>query len=175
MRLKSKLFALLGSIALVAALAVPALAKTHPTHPSHPTHPAHPAHGQKGMHGDKGKKGEHGHKGKPHKCAPHQVAYIAHGTLVSFSATPGTDGRYSGTIVVSVMRANHHARSTKGTQATFTLNDTRVRLAKGLSAPAAGDRVTVVGKITAVAKRCSDQSMAGTVTVRYVVISPPAK
>jgi len=171
MRLTSKLVALLGAVALAGAVAVPALAKTHPTHPTHPAHAGH--HGKKGMHGHHGKKGMHGHKGKAHKCAPHKVAYIAHGTLVSFSAMAGTDGRYSGTIVVNVTRANHHARSTKGTQATFTLSDARVRLAKGLSGPAAGDRVTVVGKITVVAKRCSDQSMAGTVTVRYVVIGSP--
>jgi hypothetical protein len=169
MRLKSRLIAVFGTIALVVAFAVPAMAKTHPTHPTHP------AHGKKGMHGSHGKKGEHGHKGKPHKCMPHKVAYIAHGTLISFSAMPGADGRYTGSIVVTVTRANHHARSTKGMQTTFELNDTKVRLAKGMSAPAEGDRVTVVGKITAVAKRCSDQSMAGTVTVRYVVISQPAK
>jgi hypothetical protein len=134
------------------AAAVPAVAKTHPTHPSHPAHPSHP------------------YSIKSHKCAVRKVAFVESGTLVSWSATAGTDGTYSGDIVVTIKHANHHAKSTSGTQ-TITLSSAKVRLGHGVTAPAAGDRVKLIGKITTVSKKCTDTSGAGTVTIRRVIVS----
>src|SRR5579875_2082617 len=150
MRVIAKLTALLAAGAIAAVTPALATASGHPAHPTHPSHPAHPAHPA--------------HPSKSHKCMAHKVAYTASGTLVSWSATENADGTYSGTIVVDVTRANHHAKSDKGNQVTYTLTNARVRFAKGAHPPAAGDRVQVIGKITAVAKKCSDQSAAGTVT-----------
>ncbi len=141
----------LGAVVATAALvtAVPALADK-PPHPSHPSHPAHPAHPL-----------------QSHKCTAHKVAFIASGTLVSWTATANSDGTYTGSIVVNVTRTNHHAAANTGSQP-FTLTSTKVRFGKGATPPAAGDRVKLIGKITAVAKKCSDQSGAGMVTLRRV-------
>lgn len=135
------------------AIAVPAFAKG----PHHPfvNHPSHPA--------------------TSHKCTAHNEAYTAFGTFVSWNATQSSNGRFSGTITVNVTRANHHARAQKGTQYTYTLSDTKVRFGKGANPPTAGDRVAIIGKITTIAKKCTDQSGAGTITVRKVDISAPKK
>jgi hypothetical protein len=135
----------------VLAIAVPAAAHPVNAHPSKPD------------------------SAKSHKCVAHNVAYTASGTLVSWSATPTSDGRFSGTITVDVTRANHHAAGQKGTSYTYTLTNTRVRFAKGTNPPVAGDRVKLIGAITSVAKKCTDQSGAGTITVRKVDVSPAKK
>jgi hypothetical protein len=144
MRIIAKLTAVAAAGAV--AVSLPALAVAH-------THPAHPSHS--------------------HKCTVHRVAYTAYGSLVSWSATENADGTYSGTIVVDVTKANHHAKGDRGKSTTYTLDNARVRFGKGANPPAAGDRVKVIGKITAVAKKCSDQSAAGTVTVRFVDVKAP--
>jgi hypothetical protein len=146
MRAIARFAAVLASAALVSA--VPALAK-----PSHPTHPSHPS--------------------RSHKCAVRKVAYIASGTLVSWAATQNSDGTYSGTVTVHVTRANHHAKNDKGNDVTYTLANSRVRFGSGANPPAAGDPVKVIGKVTAVSKKCADQSAAGTVTVRQLVVTAP--
>jgi hypothetical protein len=142
-------FGVMAAAGALAVAAVPALARTHPTHPTHPTKP---------------------YTLEPHKCAAHKIAYIASGTLVTWSATPNSDGTYTGTIVVTVKHANHHAKSTMGTNATFTLTNTKVSLGKNVTAPTAGDTVKLIGKVTSVAKKCSDQSAAGVVTIRKVTV-----
>jgi hypothetical protein len=138
------------------AIAVPAAAKPPhaipPTHPSHPSHPATP---------------------DSHKCAAHKEAYIASGKFVSWSAT-STDGRhFTGMITVDVTNTNHHAKTQKGTTVTYMLSSTKVTFGKGANPPAAGDRVVLIGKITAVPKKCTNQSAAGTITLRKVDISVP--
>jgi hypothetical protein len=40
--------------------------------------------------------------------------------------------------------------------------------------PAPGSNVQVIGKVTAVAKKCKDKSAAGVVTFRKVVFAPPS-
>src|SRR4051794_7688797 len=95
-----KKIAILSVLGLL-ALAVPAQATTEYTPaPSPPPHKPKPPHGPKAPHKPKG----------PHKCQPHSVGYNATGTLVSAALTPAAkDGRYDGTIEVTVTRANHHA------------------------------------------------------------------
>lgn len=158
MRVIAKLAAVAVAGTLAGAVPAIAVAGTHPTHPNHPAHPAHPA-----------------HPSHSHKCAAHKVAYVAYGKLVSWSATKNSNGTYSGTIVVDVSRANHHAKGDKGSATTYKLTDARVRFGKGANPPAAGDGVKVIGKITAVAKKCTDQSAAGTVTVRFLDVKAPKK
>jgi hypothetical protein len=127
------------------AIAVPATAK-----PAHPSHPA-----------------------TSHKCTAHKVGYVASGTLVSWSATQSGAKTYTGTITVHVTQANHHAASSKGSDVTYTLTNTKVSFGDGANPPVAGDRVHVIGKITEVAKKCTDQSAAGTVTLHKVDIKAP--
>ena len=135
------------------AFAVPAAA--HPGPGTHPAHPSHPAQSQ--------------------KCTAHNEAYVASGKLVSWSATE-TNGRWNGTFTVDVIKTNHHAKAQRGTTQTYTLTNARVKFGKGANPPATGDRVKVIGSITTVAKKCTDQTGAGTISVRKVdVTAPPSK
>jgi hypothetical protein len=103
MRTSAKLGMIVASGAL--AIAVPATAK--PAHPSHPSQPA-----------------------TSHRCAAHKVGYIAHGTVTTWSATQNLDGTWTGSIDVTVKKANHHAQGA----GTFNLLNTKVRLGDGVPA-----------------------------------------
>jgi ribosomal protein L31 len=144
------------------AVAVPAWAAKppHPTHLTHPTHPSHPANG--------------GGKGKAKRsCTALNKGYDAKGTLVTSSLTAAsTKDRFDGSITVDVTRANHKAAT--GSQ-TFTLTNARVRFGKSVdsTAPAAGDRVTLHGKITVLPHGCSTTGFTPTITVRNVRIRVP--
>jgi hypothetical protein len=171
------------------AVAVPATAKQ----PPHPTHPSHPSQAQGGGGNDNGTKSNtssssgsnqgNGHgqsnksgKGKSHKCVAHNVAYIASGSLVSFSATKNADGTYTGTITVHVTRTNHHAAADNSGDVVYTLTNARVRFGRGTSATDTGpDRVKVIGKITELAKKCDQTGFTPTVTVRRVYVKQPRK
>ncbi len=150
------------SIAAAAVVAVPAQAK-----PVKPPKPAKPAVAQ-------------GNPVKPAaKCTPRAVGFNARGILVSstLQQTGGTsttdergDDRYSGTLTVNVVKANH--RAPKGMQ-TYTVADVRVKFldADGdgtADAPKSGDRVKVGGKITRLSKKCDQSSFTPAVTVRKV-------
>jgi hypothetical protein len=141
-----RIVAVLGTAAAAGALAVSVPAAARPPH----SHPAHPD--------------------KSQKCTAHKAAYRASGALVSWSATRTSTGTYTGTITVRVTTANHHARGAKGTDVTYTLAGAKVVFGKRANPPVAGDRVTVIGKITEVAKKCTSQTGAGTVTVRKVIV-----
>lgn len=133
------------------AIAIPAGAKTHPT-------------GNSGTHGKSGT-----HPTTSHKCAARSVAYVASGKLVSWSLTKGTNGKYSGTLVVNVTKSNHHAKGDKGTAVTYTVTSARVKLSHGVTdPPAAGSRVQLSGKITTVSKKCP--YAVGTVTINHIVV-----
>ncbi len=108
--------------------------------------------------------------GSSHHCAPHNVGYNATGTLVGESLTADGHGRYSGTIEVDVVRANHHGST--GDQ-TFTLTGVRVKFHHGVdpTAPAVGSRVKLHGKITQLSKHCSTDGFTPTVTVKKVDVS----
>jgi hypothetical protein len=111
---------------------------------------------------------------KSHKCTAHRIAYVASGTIVDWSATVNSDGTYSGTIKVHVTKANHHAKRDKGGDVTYTLDRARVALSDGATPPAAGDRAKVIGKITALAKKCDQTGFSAVVTVRRVRVSAPS-
>jgi hypothetical protein len=127
-------------------VAVPALAKgPHPTHPTHPSN--------------------------SHKCTPHSVGFVASGTLQSWGATPDGKGGYNGTVMMTVTRTNHHAAGIGPTH-TFTFSGAKVHFGKGGNPPVAGERVKVIGKITEVGKKCSDQTGSGVVTITKVTLHP---
>jgi hypothetical protein len=98
------------------------------------------------------------------------VAYIASGQFVSWAATQSGNGTWTGTITVHVARSNHHAVNANGDDVTYTLSNTTVRFGEGGSPPAAGDPVKVIGKVSEVAKRCTQPGSALPVTVRKVDI-----
>jgi hypothetical protein len=120
--------------------------------------------------------------GNSHKCKPHSVGYVVKGTLVTYGLTQSagadtpadkSDDRYSGTLAINVTHTNHHAKALSGAQ-TVTLTNVRVTTGDGVAQPpAAGTQVQLIGKVTKVSKKCTDQSAAGTVTYRKVVFKAP--
>ena len=66
----------LAALAAASALAVVAPAVAKPPHPTHPTHPSQPP--------------------TSHKCAGHNVAYVASGQFVSWTATQDGNGTWAG-------------------------------------------------------------------------------
>lgn len=139
-----KMVGRLAAVAAVGALTVAVPAAAEPPHASHPAHPS-----------------------KSRKCTPHKVAYAASGTVVNWAATQNSDGTWTGTVTVQVRRANHHAASAKGTSVTYTLTNAKVRLGHGVTnPPAAASRVQVMGKITALAKKCNQTGFTPTITIK---------
>jgi len=149
------------------ALALPAYAVAK-DHPDGNGKPGGPAKGQS----------EASH-GKSHKCKPHSVGFVVSGTLVSDGLTQSagqqtpndpSDDRYSGTLEITVAHANRHAKSITGDQ-TLALDNVRVSLRGDAIQPAPGSRVHLIGKITAVSKKCQDQGAADEVTYKKVVFT----
>jgi hypothetical protein len=124
-----------------------------------------------------------GNHGKSHKCVAHKVAYVASGTLVSQALTKNEDGTYSGEVVVEVEKTNHHAAADKGKTVTYDVSKARLALGVedvnkdgtvGLDDLAKGDRVHLIGKITALAKKCSQDEFKAETTIRKIVVNAPA-
>jgi hypothetical protein len=142
--------------------------------------------------------GTPGSHGKSHKCVAHRVAYVASGLLVSQTlskdgtVTPSAtvaqlhangDGTYSGDVTVDVKHTNHHAAGDKGKTVTYTVSHARVTFALadvnddgsvGLDDLQAGDRVKLIGKITALAKKCDQTGFTAQTTIRHLVFHGPA-
>jgi hypothetical protein len=123
------------------------------------------------------------HPGRSHKCKPHKVGYVASGTLVSQTLTKNADGTYSGEVAVKVTHANHHASGDLGAtrtykvenvHVTFGLADTNKDGSVGLDDLKEGDRVKLIGKITALAKKCDQSGFTATTTIRKVVFHAPS-
>jgi hypothetical protein len=137
------------------AVAVPALA--HPGPATHPTKPSHPSHS--------------------HRCAPHKAAYVESGTVDATTASTlakNADGTWTGTLVVDVTRANHHAKGDKKTTVTvtFTSATLHVKFDGGTTGFTAGERVKLIGKLATVAKKCPALSPPATPVFRMVVVHP---
>lgn len=128
-----------------------------------------------------------GHPSKPPpqsmKCKPHAVAYRVSGKLVSSSLTlSGSGGHRSanGMLTITVTSANKAAKDagvTKGSTQSYTLTSAHMTYAHGVVKPnpAAATHTVVKGTITVVAKKCTDKSGAGVVTVQHVAFTPPPK
>jgi hypothetical protein len=135
---------LIISVAGAALAVAPALAAKPATKPAHPAHPA--------------------------KCKINSVGYNAKGTLdvaptltqTQGVGTPTTsDDRYSGTLIVTVKKANHKAPT--GAGQTFTLTDAKVGFDDAnhdgtADTPAVGDTVRLHGKITKYKKKCTQDT-----------------
>jgi hypothetical protein len=141
--------------------------------------------GHKGDHGSghPGQPSKPGHPGNSHKCKPHSVGYVASGTLVSQTLTKNADGTYSGEVTVKVTHTNHHAHgdleATKAytverVHVTFGLADTNKDGAVGPDDLKEGDRAKLIGKITALAKKCPTGEFKATTTIRRIVFHAPA-
>jgi hypothetical protein len=150
--------------------AVPALAAKppHPTHPVHPVHPTTPNGQNSGSGG-----GGNANGGSKSNCSALNKGYYATGTLVSGTLTPGSKaGTFDGTLTVTVSRANHKSATPSQT---FTLAGARVHFGKGVTSTtlAAGDRVTVHGKITALRHGCDSTGFTSATTIHGVTIKAP--
>ena len=162
------------------------------TTPNNTDNPGTANRSHKGDHGDEqggGHKGNPGannqgnpnkpsHPSQSHKCRPHKVAYVASGTFVSQTLTKNADGSYSGEVTVKVTHTNHHAMGDNGTtkaykvenvHVTFALTDTNNDGSVGLDDLKEGDWVRSIGKITTLAKRCSQSGFTSTTAIRRIV------
>jgi hypothetical protein len=128
-----------------------------------------------------GGKGNHASNGGSHKCKPHRVGYVVSGTLVSQTLTKNADGTYSGEVTIEIKHTNHHAAGDKGTKAykvanvhvTFGLSDTNSDGTVALDDLKAGDQVQLIGKITALAKKCDKSKFTASTTTRMIVFHAP--
>jgi hypothetical protein len=155
---------------------------------SHGDHSGEKGRGHKGDHGSDNPGQSNGsdkpsHPGKSHKCKPHKVGYVASGTLVSQTLTKNADGAYSGEVTVKVTHTNHHASGDLGAtktykvekiHVTFGLADTNKDGSVGLDDLKESDRVKLIGKITALAKKCPAGEFTPTTTIRKIVFHAPA-
>ena len=163
----------------------------HGTDPPTPNDTGNPGnhHGKKGA-GNEGnnssQKPNHpnkpSHPGQSHKCKPHNVAYVASGTLASQMLSMGANGRYSGVVTVKVTHTNRHAAADNGTtkaypvenvKIVFALADTNKDGSVGLDDLKVGDRAKLIGKITTLAKSCNQSGFTATTTIRRIVFHAP--
>jgi hypothetical protein len=188
----------LGTAALMSAPAwvLPGQALSHPfgppsSTPNNATNPGaeHRSAAANDAIEDKADKGKHptpsSDRGRSHKCKPHRVAYVAFGTLESWSLTKNPDGTYNGTVTVVVTHTNHHAAGDKSStpkeyklenvRLTFGLADTNNDGSVGPDDLAKGDSVKLIGKISSLAKKCSHTGFTPTTSVRHVIFHAPTK
>lgn len=127
-----------------------------------------------------------GHKGSgkhsSSRCVSHSIAYVSSGTLVSEALTEGPEHTYSGTVTVQVQHGNSHSRSDQGTQKTYTVQRAHLALAVpdrdkdslvGVDDLAPGDRVQLIGHITALAKGCPAGEFTPQLTIEKIVFHGP--
>ena len=127
--------------------------------------------------------GGNGHGGKSsshsHKCQPHKRAYVEAGTVDSATASTlaqNSDGTWSGTLVVDVIRSNRAAKADRGQTVTYSFDSAplRVRFAGGTSGFSAGERVRLLGKVQTVARRCTAPDPAPAPVFHRLVVHPAA-
>ncbi|HVA20082.1 MAG TPA: hypothetical protein VMU55_07900 [Solirubrobacteraceae bacterium] len=116
---------------------------------------------------------------------PHKVGYVASGTLESWTLNENTDGTYSGEVEVKVTHTNHHAKGDNEKITKYPVTKVHVTFGgiadtnkDGKITPAdlaKGDRVKVIGKITALAKKCDQSKFTAETTIRKIVFHAPPK
>jgi hypothetical protein len=107
-------------------------------------------------------------------CTPHNVGFVASGVLGVWSLTqdPGRS-TFSGTLTVSVNSTNNHGGGYKGIATTFTVTGAQVQFGPGVSVPpAAFSKVKLIGRVTAVPKRCS-AGFTPQVTIDKIIVHAP--
>jgi hypothetical protein len=151
------------------AIAVPAAAhpgpSSHPGSGNHPSGTSHPSSSR--------------HPSRSHWCQAHNRAYVEAGTVDATTASTlaeNGDGTWSGTLVVDVTMANHAARADTQQTVTYTFTNAKlkVRFDNGASGFASGERVKLIGKQAAVAKKCIALSPAPAPMFRMLVVEPAA-
>jgi hypothetical protein len=122
-------------------------------------------------------------QGRSMRCRKPTVskAFVVSGTFTSWTAVKDAPAdpasTYSGTITLTVKRANHHAQ---GATSPIAFSHARVRFhGATATAPVAGDNVRLIGKIVLAKRSCSTQAGSatpapGTVTIRKITISQAA-
>lgn len=141
------------------AVAVPAAAADGHSHSTSADHPSHPA--------------------QSHKCKPHNVAYVESGNVAAGDGSTlakNADGTWTGALVVDVTRTNHAAKgdANKTVNYSFTNAKLRVRFDGGTTAFTPGERVTLIGKLARVGKKCTAMDPAPAPVFRMVVVHPAA-
>lgn len=107
-------------------------------------------------------------KSQTHVCKVHNRGYVEGGT-VSAVTTDSTGAVTSFTITVT---HKNHAAKLNPTNS-VTLSEVKVvRYDGGTTAITTGERVQLIGKVTFVAKKCTDTTGAGMVTIGKVVVHP---
>lgn len=158
-----RIYVKLGTlVAVTSALAIAVPAAAHSGNPHHhPNNGSHPA----GV----------SRPSQSHQCKPHSVAYVESGivdgaTASTLAANP--DGTWSGTLVVKVTTANHWAKADKRTTVSYTFTNAKlsVHFNDGAIGFAAGEHIRLIGKLAAVAKKCTALAPAPAPVFRKVVV-----
>lgn len=123
------------------------------------------------------------HPGNSHMCVAHDVAYVASGTLLSWTLTKDASANtYSGELEVEVTKTNHHALADAGKTVKYTVSGVHVNFAladtnkDGTVGPddlAKGDRTRLIGKITRLAKKCDQTGFTAVTTIERINFHEP--
>jgi hypothetical protein len=125
------------------------------------------------------------HPGKSHKCMPHNVAYVASGSLLKWTLTKDENANtYSGEVEVEVKRTNHHAIADREktvdykvskVHVVFAISDTNKDGKIGPEDLVKGDATHLIGKIPMLAKKCSQTGSTPEETIHRIVFhaAPP--
>jgi hypothetical protein len=186
---KTLLTAAAAALMASPAWALPALAPASQgkgnrpsTTPNNTDNPGSTHRSSEGAENTGGKGAKPSHPEGSHKCKPHKVGYVASGTLVTQTLKKNTDGTYNGEVEVEVKHTNHHAKEDNNTtkkykvenvHVTFGLADTNSDGSVGLDDLTKGDRVKLIGRITVLAKKCSQTGFTATTTIRHLVFHAP--
>jgi hypothetical protein len=143
---------------------------------------------EKGKHGQSSNGVKNGQPVGSHKCKPHEVAYVATGTLEpGWKLMKNSDGSYKGMLTVKVTHTNHHAAGDKGktktytetevenVHVTFVIADTDKDGVVESDDLIVGDRVKLIGEITTLAKKCNHTGFEPKITVNQIVFHEPPK
>ena len=166
--------------ALIAAASALAIAVPAAAHPGPSSHASSGSHGSGTSHpSSSSRPGHNGHPSQSHKCRAHNRAYVEGGTVnaaTTLTQAGSGDGTWSGNLVVDVTMANHAARADKQQTVTYTFTDAKlkVRFKHGASGFTAGERIKLIGKQAAVAKKCTALSADPAPVFRMLVVQPAA-
>jgi hypothetical protein len=123
------------------------------------------------------------HPGNSNMCVAHEVAYVASGTLLSWTLTKDSSAStYSGELEVEVTKTNHHALADAGKTVKYKVSGVNVNFVvadtdkDGTVEPddlVKGDRTRLIGKITRLAKKCSQTGFIAVTTIERINFHEP--
>jgi hypothetical protein len=129
--------------------------------------------------------GRPSHPGHSHRCTPHNVAYVAAGTLLGQTLSRDASANtYSGELEVAVKHANHHAAGDRNTTKTYKAEHVRITFALsdvnndgsvGLDDVQANDQVRLIGRVTSLSKYCDQTGFTPTLTLEHIALHPAAR